>query len=131
MKQIKHPWQRLLNETTISFNAFATYRDLGPDRSYSKVLKTLGKKPSYKRQIQKWATDFEWVKRAALYDDSKDDEKLKHASEGIKELHEYAISRSREVIDELVRINLNMSWAEPQRLKSIELYLKTIGVINS
>jgi len=61
-------WQRQRNETAIAYKAFGVYRDMGAERSLSKVREKLGRKSGYERQLQEWSSQHSWVERAAAYD---------------------------------------------------------------
>lgn len=61
-------WQRQPNETAIAYKAFGVYRDMGAERSLSKVREKLGRKSGYERQLQEWSSQHSWVDRAAAYD---------------------------------------------------------------
>ena len=125
------PWTRLDNETTLSFNAFTIYRDLGPTRSYSKVVEVLNHNSNYIRQVQLWSSKYKWVKRVTLYDDWMDEKKLELAHQNLHELYNYTFQRSKEVIDMLVDINLGKRLVAGNQLKSIELYFKAIGLVSN
>ncbi|MGB9858672.1 MAG: hypothetical protein ACPLQP_01910 [Moorellaceae bacterium] len=62
-------FERLPGETTKAWAAFQVYRDLGPQRSLGKVREALGKSTGYMRVLEEWASKYQWVKRAAAYDD--------------------------------------------------------------
>jgi hypothetical protein len=70
--QARRPWDRLEHETPKAFQAFLTYRDLGPGRSVRAAYehrtgKTLkGNPPAH---YGRWSADFGWYRRAAAYDD--------------------------------------------------------------
>jgi hypothetical protein len=53
------------SDTSLSFAAFTVYRDLGPDRSISKVAKLLEKSDAL---IRRWSAENQWVERSKLYD---------------------------------------------------------------
>src|SRR5215469_7452964 len=60
-----NPWERLPNESSKAFSAFCMYRDLGRDRSLSKVGESL----SISRQaVGQWSSKFGWVPRATAWD---------------------------------------------------------------
>lgn len=61
-------WQRQPDETTKAYKAFTLYRDMGAERSLSKVREKLGRKSGYERQLQEWSSQHKWVERAAAYD---------------------------------------------------------------
>lgn len=63
------PWERQPEETARAFEAFAIYRDMGPDRSLRKVVQTLDKNLT---TIGDWSTKYEWVKRVAAWDAEQD-----------------------------------------------------------
>lgn len=62
-------WDRLEKETARAYRAFCVYRDMGAERSLSKVRDKLGKKSGYDRQLQEWSSQHRWVDRARAYDD--------------------------------------------------------------
>lgn len=59
------PWERQQGETDKAFEAFAIYRDAGADRSIRQVAKKLNKSSTL---IGKWSSKWNWVERAAAYD---------------------------------------------------------------
>lgn len=63
------PWERQKGETSRAYEAFTVYRDMGPDRSQSKVCKKLSKN---RATIGDWSTKYEWVKRATAWDAEQD-----------------------------------------------------------
>lgn len=67
---VKQPWDRLEVESSRAFEAFAIYRDLGTGRSILSAWKLYIKQDKNTAgYFSKWAADYEWVKRAAAYDD--------------------------------------------------------------
>ena len=63
------PWMRVPKETPKAFEAFCIYRDLGPGRTVPDVQAEYNKSPSYIRQLYEWSRTYDWVKRAAAFDD--------------------------------------------------------------
>lgn len=63
------PWMRVKNETPKAFEAFCAYRDLGPGRSMREAVGVLGKASGYERVLEEWSRTYDWVKRAAAFDD--------------------------------------------------------------
>ena len=59
------PWERQDGETTKNYEAFCEYRDM-EKRSLAKVAEKLGK---IVKLIERWSATFEWVNRAAAWDD--------------------------------------------------------------
>ena len=62
-------WEKRKSESTRAYRAFCVYRDMGADRSLSKVREKLGRKSGYERQLQEWSSNHEWVNRVAAYDE--------------------------------------------------------------
>ncbi len=57
-------------ETRKAFEAFKLYRDQGPGRSLAKTAELVYGSPTGSiRQIEKWSSRFDWVDRAAAWDD--------------------------------------------------------------
>ena len=63
------PWERQDGETTKQFEAFSVYRDMGRERSLSRVAEKLQKSDTL---IGRWSGQCDWVKRAAFWDDEQD-----------------------------------------------------------
>jgi hypothetical protein len=59
----EYPWERQPGER--AFEAFARYRDLGPDRSLRRVGRDLGKS---RAAIEELSVRWDWVARAFAYD---------------------------------------------------------------
>lgn len=63
------PWERRQDESTKAYEAFSTYRDMGRERSLSKVAEKLQKSDTL---IGRWSRTYGWVERAAKWDDEQD-----------------------------------------------------------
>lgn len=72
------PWERKESETAKNYEAFCIYRDLGPGRSLRLVSEMCGKNESL---LSRWSAKFDWVNRAALWDDEQDRIERKEAQE--------------------------------------------------
>lgn len=59
------PWDRQLAETSDEYLAFATYRNMGPKRTFAQVARELSLSPGH---IQKMAADHSWTERVAAWD---------------------------------------------------------------
>ena len=68
-------FKRQPDETNKAYSAFCKYRDFGPDRSIAKVVKKLGKKPGYARQMEEWSSKFNWIERTKAFDDKADEKR--------------------------------------------------------
>jgi len=66
---IEHPWDRQEGEGAKAFEAFAIYRDMGPERSIRKVAQALDKSRTL---IGNWSSTYEWVKRSDAWDIEQD-----------------------------------------------------------
>lgn len=81
------PWERQDRETPKAFEAFCVYRDMGTERSASKVANIVGKSYSL---MQQWCNKYGWVDRAAAWDDEQDrikrEAEQKAQIEAIKEM---------------------------------------------
>jgi hypothetical protein len=60
---------RQRKETSKAFEAFQLYRDLGPERSLAKVGQQLGKSTTL---MERWSQKWNWVVRAAAWDEVQD-----------------------------------------------------------
>lgn len=64
------PWERLPTEKDPAWEAFRTYRDMGPgERSLAKVGQQLGKS---RHLMERWSSTHAWVRRAAAWDMEQD-----------------------------------------------------------
>lgn len=63
------PWERREKESTKAYEAFCIYRDMGRERSLSKVAEKLQKSETL---MGRWSRENKWVYRAAKWDDEKD-----------------------------------------------------------
>lgn len=61
----EYPWAPQPGETSLGFQAFTTYRDLGPKRSIAQVGRELGRDASILRQL---SAKFNWVDRSLAFD---------------------------------------------------------------
>lgn len=63
------PWERQDGETPKQFEAFVVYRDMGEERSLSKVAQHLSKT---KQLLTRWSSANNWVERCAAWDREQD-----------------------------------------------------------
>lgn len=62
-------WERRDGESAPAWEAFVSYRDLGPARSITKVARQLGKSRAL---VGRWSRTYAWVLRAAAWDQEQD-----------------------------------------------------------
>ena len=67
--EIKKPWERWPDETDTAYDRFVMYLKMGADRSISKVADKLQKGSSYATHLRRWSSKYDWVDRAAAYDE--------------------------------------------------------------
>ncbi len=69
----KKAWQKIAGETQKAFEAFEIYYQAGSNRSLSNTAQNLHKKVG---SIRDWSEKFDWVERAAAYDDWRNEKHL-------------------------------------------------------
>lgn len=126
----KHIWTRFDREGSKAFEAFTIYRDMGPHRSFNKVLKELGGKPSYIRQIHRWARTHQWRYRVREYENHLDGIKLTFKRKELEQLHKEALSHSRVILERMIDMANGFIPASHASVTGIELYFKIIGLIH-
>lgn len=93
-------WEPQPNESSVAYQAFAMYRDFGPERSIDSVSRKLSKSiPLLKRWSSKWA----WVERAMAFDTYLDSVRLA-AREQTAAKEARKIMSADEVLQGLTRI---------------------------
>ena len=63
------PWEQQPGEGPKPWSAFTLYRDMGPDRSITKVARQYGKSRSL---IERWSAKWRWVGRCRAWDAEQD-----------------------------------------------------------
>lgn len=95
-----YPWERLENESSVNFEAFAIYRDMGRERSLSKVAERLNKSETL---MGRWSGKYDWVKRAAAWDDEQDriarEIAQKEQAEEIKKMRRRHAALAKKMLD--------------------------------
>jgi hypothetical protein len=62
-------FERLEEESSKAYRAFAVFRDLGPDRSLRRAAQLVYGSAASVRQLSRWSARFDWVARAMAFDD--------------------------------------------------------------
>lgn len=61
-------FDRLEGETTKAYEAFVTYRNLGPKRTIPATVEALNRPEGYARMLYEWSSDWNWGERAEHFD---------------------------------------------------------------
>ncbi len=70
-------WDRNKNETAKAYAAFCAYRNLGINRSLTKVIQKYNGKYGNKTLLAKWSSQHNWVRRCYEYDVFQEKERRK------------------------------------------------------
>lgn len=71
MTKNRELWDRQKDEGSRAYEHFCIYRDFGPVRSFSKLVKD-GRCTVKVQQLERWSHQWQWVERAEAYDDQFD-----------------------------------------------------------
>lgn len=94
-------WECQENETPKAYEAFCSYRNMGPDRSIVKIGQKLGKN---KATLEKWSRQHNWVKRAAAWDLEQDRVVRESQIEEIKKMRQRHTQLAMKMLDEAERM---------------------------
>ena len=90
----RDPWVRQRGEHTKAFSAFCVYRNQGPERSLQETSDEIGKSMT---MVKRWSSGWNWVTRAALYDDHLDEKRRTVLEAGRLEMNERHIELSEKL----------------------------------
>lgn len=117
-------YDRLSEEPAKAYKAFRIYCELGVQRSLDKVVELLGKSESYKRQVSRWSSRWQWVARAAAWD-------KEHAKYWVnqeeRERYEADLKRYRDIQRQSAYLS---SVAAVKILKKIEARIEQMDVFS-
>lgn len=117
----RRAYDRLPDESSKAYDAFAVYRDMGVNRSTYDAGQKLGKSIAV---IQRWSTLHNWVERAAAYDDHVD-------AEARKLIERDAIRRKADMLKRHADIGRGLQSFGLQYLKDKKKPDKAVDAINS
>jgi len=99
------PWERQDYESSKAYEAFACYRDMGPERSLSGLGKQLGKS---KALMERWSSNYHWQERIASYERELENQALadkkKTAAETRKRQLQIAMQLEKRALEALKNI---------------------------
>lgn len=114
----QEPWERLPEEPTKAWDAFAAYRDMGSLRSLAKVGRTLGKSTT---MAEEWSRRWDWVARARAYDAEQDRIKLHAAKTELESMvrrnvglaslgQKHLFERMKKMLHQEIKASMIPSW---------------------
>lgn len=103
----KAVWLKRANEHPRAYAAFKVYRDMGPERSIKKVVRSHGKA---KATLETWSRRHGWQERVAAWDADQEEKRRKAEDEALKQEAAVWAIRQREV--------RQRDWDDAQTLRS-------------
>lgn len=100
------PWEQQPGESSKAFEAFATYRNLGPERSIQKTSQKLSKNMT---TLKGWSRKWSWVERSRAYDREMD-----------KQAHAQAVREVRQMTNRHIRIAMNLQAKALRALETMD-----------
>lgn len=125
------PWDQLPDETDTAYHRFSIYLKMGPERTLDRVRKEVGKKSGYQRQLERWSSKYNWVKRASLFDGHIIRKSLEVRQDIIDEVNGKLLMAASRMADELIRVaeHSGPESIDPQKVRAIESILDRVGVV--
>lgn len=99
-------WDRQKEEGEKAYEAFTIYRDMGPERSITKVSQQLHKNRAL---IGRWSRKFDWIERCLAYDNNLQ-----------KEAHAEAVKKARKMAARHIGIALKMQAEAVEALEKTD-----------
>ena len=114
------PWERQPSEGKKAFEAFTCYRDLGTDRSLTKVEQKYNKNRAL---IARWSSNWNWVERANAWDDELDRRTREEIAKGVTSMRKKHIDISNAMLTKALKA---MSELNPKDMtpKDIKEFIK-------
>jgi len=81
-----NPWDHQPGEGTKAFEAFKTYRDMGPKRTIMAAVKIMTGKDNTRGRMDVWSTQNDWVNRVQSYDRWMDQQYTNKLAEEVREM---------------------------------------------
>lgn len=106
-KEADAPWEQQPGESAKAFEAFATYRDLGAERSVRKVSQKLAKNLT---TIKDWSVKWSWVERSRAYDRELD-----------RQAREQAVRDVQQMTNRHIRIAMQLQHKALEALETLDV----------
>jgi hypothetical protein len=85
----EHPWERMAGESSKAYARFCEYRELGADRSLSKLSRSHGDQEGWSRRaLEDLSERWRWQARASAWDDEQDQERRRAQAQAAAEMAE-------------------------------------------
>lgn len=120
------PWERQAGEHAARFEAFATYRDAGPDRTIRAVAQRLGKSASL---IARWSADDAWQRRIEAWEQHLDKLRREAAEQEIVDMAKRHATVADAMLDKVAQLLethdlLDFMAAEMLNARDVATWLK-------
>lgn len=114
------PWERQKGESEKAFEAFAAYRDMGPERTVSAVVKKLEKSRTL---LDRWKERWDWPERVRAYDNELEKEARAKAVKDRKAMTDRHIGIAMQLQKKALEALSSLS-VEDMSPKDIKEYIK-------
>ncbi len=98
-------WERQEDESAQAFQGFATYRDMGAERSLAKVAKKLGKS---KALMERWSRHWQWGIRVDAWDDELDRQSCQALTKGITKMRKNHVDIAKAMLNKAFKALQNI-----------------------
>lgn len=88
MTEPPKPWERQDGETSKAFDAFRTFRDIGPTRTIGQACEILRGPGFGKDMFKTWSSKWKWTSRAAAWDEYLDEQRRKQMEHDMKKMND-------------------------------------------
>ncbi len=112
-------WARQPKETVKAYRAFATYLELGSDRSIAKAFESAGGSSGQHRYWEGWSSDNKWVERAASYDSDHLEDKIAGRAAQREKDRQPTIDDAPEMLEELRE--LSQGYVRPGKSAKVRI----------
>jgi len=131
-QKLMDSWDRKKGESTKAYQAFILYREMGAERSYTRVAQELGKSRTL---VQRWGGAWTWVERCADWDayllrkaDAARLVAIKKANERHVELAQTFLARVRARLDAMSQNALEIEAEHLPKWLDIAVKIERLGL---